>query len=334
MDFAEARGTVAAHLEQLYAEDARSPKVLAYGFDTGDAFAPMVDWDGIMGVYIHLVDKASGELTPLSFPQFVDMPDPEPVGPWPGQETNAALRVVTARTRERITNHPGHANQKSHGRKGGVRDALARARTDDEVSDAAEAEAKRITGRDIRFDFAGSDVEIAKEHAEGILRGLERYPDAPLERVHQGGHRAAEIFGADAVTSGDGKTITFTDRAQADGAQAYRDKLAEFKASGHSTTGSPMGVALHEFGHSVTVRGDAADAVVATTMRLSSSAKQMEHEYVGERVSSYATESAHETAAEAFADVMVNGSSASSASGEIVATIDAAYTGAGGTIRT
>src|SRR5688572_128754 len=77
-------------------------------------------------------------------------------------------------SRQRLENHPGHADQSSHGRKkkggggqtppdkaasgtGGVRDAIGGATTTDELNAAAAAEAKRLTGRDIAFDMTGSD---------------------------------------------------------------------------------------------------------------------------------------------------------------------------------
>ena len=101
MDFDDARRTVQQHLDGLYAEQREHPAVLGYGFDTGGAWAPLVDWDGVTGVYIYLVDRSSGGLQPLSFPQFVDMPDPARAGAWP-VENSSRLQVVTARVRARL----------------------------------------------------------------------------------------------------------------------------------------------------------------------------------------------------------------------------------------
>lgn len=70
MDLAEARQMVQQHLDETYADEPESPKALADGLDTGNAWAPLIDWDGVMGVYIYLVDKATGELTPQSFAEF------------------------------------------------------------------------------------------------------------------------------------------------------------------------------------------------------------------------------------------------------------------------
>lgn len=70
MTFAEARRAVQQHLDETYADEPESPKALPHGFDTGDAWATAIDWDGVLGVYIYLVDKRTGELTPQSFSEF------------------------------------------------------------------------------------------------------------------------------------------------------------------------------------------------------------------------------------------------------------------------
>jgi len=85
MDFAAARRIVADRLREQFAGQPEDPTVQPYGFDTGTAWAPIIRWDGVMGVYIYLADKTSGELTPLSFPDFADMPDPKRVGDWPNE---------------------------------------------------------------------------------------------------------------------------------------------------------------------------------------------------------------------------------------------------------
>lgn len=83
LDFLAARQAVTRRLDDLYAGGREHPIVLPYGFDTGKAWAPMIDWDGIMGVYAYLVNKQTGDLTPVSFPEFDLMPEPTPVGIWP-----------------------------------------------------------------------------------------------------------------------------------------------------------------------------------------------------------------------------------------------------------
>lgn len=70
MNLAEARRLVQRHLDEIYADEPESPTVTSDGLDTGDAWAPLIDWDGVLGVYTYLVDKSTGELTPQSFPEF------------------------------------------------------------------------------------------------------------------------------------------------------------------------------------------------------------------------------------------------------------------------
>lgn len=111
-----------------------------------------------------------------------------------------------------------------------VREALAGHETAEAVGTAAAAEAKRITGRDIDFDLAGSDPQIAAEHAEGILRGLERFPTTGLKAVRHGTDPEAEQREVFAVTSRDGGTITFTANAQKYGAAGYRAELKQARA--------------------------------------------------------------------------------------------------------
>jgi hypothetical protein len=72
IDFKRARALVQEHLDGMYDDERESPKVLPGGFDAGDAWAPLIDWDGVMGDYILLVDKETGEITPQSFGEFED----------------------------------------------------------------------------------------------------------------------------------------------------------------------------------------------------------------------------------------------------------------------
>lgn len=83
MDFDTARQTVQRELDRLYAGERENPTAQPYGFDTGTAWAPVIRWDGVMGVYIYLVDKTTGALKPLSFPDFEALPAPKRVGRWP-----------------------------------------------------------------------------------------------------------------------------------------------------------------------------------------------------------------------------------------------------------
>lgn len=227
-----------------------------------------------------------------------------------------------------VVNHPGHADQSSHGRKGrsaGVRGALSGHETAEQVSSAAGAEAKRITGRDVEFALGGMDTQVAAEHAEGILKGFERYPNVPVQRVQfGGGDRMAEMADAWAETNRAGTVITFTRAGQRKGPEAYRRDLEQSKRDGYITDGTPTGAALHEFGHAVAnsyaLNGVGRNAAKKFADKTGSGEWS---DVAGSTVSKRAAEDHYELAGEAFADVMVHGAKASGLSKAVVAEFDA-----------
>lgn len=242
-------------------------------------------------------------------------------------------RVETSR--QRLRNHPGH-DQKSHGRKGGgVRESLAGAKTSDELNAAATAEAKRITGRDIPFDMAGVDVEIAREWAEGTLQGLERFPKAPLGAVR------AKDFGSEASDvhtyahallpreAGAMYEIEFNSRT---GSVDEMRRVMEMKnARGVFAFSNPTGAALHEFGHVVSESSGTSHAAstqaraYARSQPAGRGGSDKEDLVIMRDVSFYARRDSRELAAEGFADVMANGAGASETSKVIFSAIEAGY---------
>ena len=255
-----------------------------------------------------------------------------------------------------LLNHPGHADQKSHGRKksGGdheVRDALAGAGTIGAISRAAAAEAKRITGRDILFEMDGSDPQTAREHAEGVLQGLERFPAANLGRV------SVARLGPTTYAHADGNTIVFNStyasragraeylkslavdvRGWDEGLQVYG--ISALKMSGFHTrnSGSPTAVALHEFGHVMDIAtthrrsGPRVDEIVQRATKREQAKQTVpgspvsgSGDLVLRTVSGYAMTNRTELIAEAFTDVMVNGSGASSVSRDIFGVLEDSY---------
>lgn len=235
----------------------------------------------------------------------------------------------------RLLNHPGHSSQKSHGRGGGtgqngVRDALADAKTTGAIGAAASAEAKRITGRDIEFDLAGSDPQIAREHAEGVLRGLEEFPGTPLQQVRTGaiediqGHEEAW-----ASTSSDGSVITLAPVSPS-AVAAHRENLARLsnRQPREFTVATPMGLALHEAGHA-TANGLRLNNAGVSAARKHVETVMQDDDYraaVGYSISTRAMKNGYEMVAEAFADVVANGSGASDLSHVVV---DAMHTAGG-----
>jgi hypothetical protein len=214
-----------------------------------------------------------------------------------------------------------------------IRPELVRASTLREVDMAAMAEARRLTGRDIRFDQTGADVQIAREQAEGILRGLERYPESPVSQVGTFGPGSA-VPGYDepkafSATLPQQDVVLFNVRMASDPA-AYRAAMARgADNSWHAPgTATPMGQALHEFGHTVDATFTPAGAKVAAVR------SQMTEEFTGQAykeavrggISRYAASKPNELGAEAFADVMVNGERASAMSRAVFDAIDSGYT--------
>lgn len=215
---------------------------------------------------------------------------------------------------------PGKHNQLDHGGGRRVRKLLAAARSLGEVEQAFKSEARRLTGRDIAADMKGSDLQIAREHSEGILRGLERFPKSLLGRVETfGPGGATERLDGNPDESVVARTrggsfsrpedvISFNVRYAGD-PDGYRAMLKTTHAGGWLATDSPVGVALHEYGHVVGGHGSAYYRAGQAARAAAGSARASD--YVREHISSYATASDGELAAESFAAVMTQGDSAS-----------------------
>jgi hypothetical protein len=241
----------------------------------------------------------------------------------------------------------------SGGGGGGVRQALADAKDIDRLNAAAKAETRRITGRryGIDIDMTGSDLQTAKEHAEGILRGLEKYPRANLAQVD------VRQLADNVYAHANGNHIVFNSTfASSAGRKRYEDSLAESvkgwdeglqtygisdrKIAGFHTrnSGTPIAVGLHEFGHVVDIattyrRSDSAVHEITRKLTEREQRKQTlpgtpingSDDFVQRTVSTYARTNQTELIAEAFTDVMVNGSGASGLSKGIVGALDAEY---------
>lgn len=210
-----------------------------------------------------------------------------------------------------------------------VRRSLAAERTVEGVSRAAAQEARAIAGRDISIALEG-DVQIAREHAEGVLRGLERYPDSNLATVYMSdmpigyGASFSRTFDPNTGVQGTIDSVTFSRRWAAD-PTGYRHALARSAVDRGSVYRTPMDVATHEFGHIL----DAEDAVhdrVKDALRTAARRKGVRADrLVRTQVSKYATKEIDELIAEAFTDVMVNGPAASQLSREIFDLLEAEY---------
>lgn len=240
---------------------------------------------------------------------------------------------------------PGQHDQRDHGRRGsGILRALAAAATVEELAAAASGEAKRITGRDIPFDFTGSHLEVGRQHAEGILRGLERFPKARLTSVGTYGpgskpndavgdlnRTQSKSFAAtnSYITKEDGQWTTFGNiyfnNVYASNPSRYE---AVLEVSMGTVASTPQGVAVHEFGH---VLADHQAGTERAVLDLASERADAEglipRAYINRNVSSYATTNQAELAAEAFADAVLHGDKASDLSKAAFGILEAAYRG-------
>jgi hypothetical protein len=226
----------------------------------------------------------------------------------------------------RLKHLPGLHDQSTHGH--GVRDALMAARHVGDLAQAAKKEAKRITGRDISFRFTGTGLAVAQEHAEGILTGLERFPRAPLSAVTTFGPGGAESVTDSPKWTGSyalhvaGKVWFNTGHSGDE--RSYRESLRRADDVRWLTNSKPTGVALHEFGHVLDFYADAKERIRAHMKQPGVGPKAMSA-LARDGVSVLAATDFGELAAEAFADVMVNGNLASPLSKELFAVIEDAY---------
>ena len=252
---------------------------------------------------------------------------------------------------------PGKHDQSTHGHGGGgVRDSLAGAGTTQEIGAAASAEAKRITGRDIPFDYQDIEPQLAREYSEGVLQGLERFPSAPLGAVRAKdfpAERESEFTWAHTLppeSTGGQYEIEFNRSGEA--SERLNEILGMKQARGVFAYGDVRGLALHEFGH-----------VMHESRGTSSRASELGRTYARERtarapapaprrglfgrrpppvtgptqeeredqrvfllreISFYSQHNSHEFAAEAFADVMVRGAGASPLSHQVMDLLEVA----------
>ncbi len=146
-----------------------------------------------------------------------------------------------------------------HGRfsDSGVRASLAKAKTVAEIGSTLAAELRAVNGdREVKVDFGDADAGIARQYAEGILRGQERYPRTPLTRVKMSDHTP---FGQVMNDTPDGEVFDDQDSGVIMlGSEVSRDpelmatRLKELIAQGYAMEGaSPLWIGAHEFGHVV-----------------------------------------------------------------------------------
>lgn len=171
-------------------------------------------------------------------------------------------------------------------------------------------------GRDVTVVLAGLDVEVARAHAEGVLRGAEEFPGAGLEVVG--------TYGADSVYRDNiglpptayGVTVDGTD-IMFNTAYGHIDDFSGEMAFGdearrHSgPAGDLTRIGIHEYGHVVARSSPGAEAS-AKAIAERYAGTPTKFSYVKEHLSGYATTNEKELFAEAFVDVVSTGGSAMS----------------------
>jgi len=232
-----------------------------------------------------------------------------------------------------------------------IRPLLASAKSTAEVERILTAEMQRLTGQRPAVVLTGMSSETAREVGEGILRGVERFPQADLRQVVTYAHRDPTLYAQHDSTLG---AIEFNEhRASLRGRESALQMLAK-DTSGDIPwhprgTGNWTGIAVHEFGHAVdigTVGQRIRSQVDALLVRRAAerdadlAARRAARELIEpedfiagggvdglirREISEYATRDGKELIAEAFADVLMNGPAASQLSREVFDLLEAEY---------
>jgi len=250
----------------------------------------------------------------------------------------------------------GDAYKYYHGWIPRLRPSLAQADSIASINQAASAEARQVTGRDIPFEFDGIEPQLAREYSEGILRGLERFPKAPLGAVRAADFPPEEEQGdftwAKTRINGTASGLSESEfnRFRTD-AESVNEVLNMKQARGVFVYRDATGLALHEFGHVVHEHygtSSGAQSLARQYAKLHAPVPVMEAEKrrfgIGHRkspkpdaemvaierrsfllgeISFYSTHNEHEMAAEAFVDAVTNGEQASPLSIQIMDLLEA-----------
>ena len=194
-----------------------------------------------------------------------------------------------------------------------LRPALAKARTTRKVEQVFLAEARRLTGRDIPAKFHHHDVDIAADHAEGILRVLAEFPDVEIASIRPAMH--ANHPNAYAVALTGSRELLLNPRYATDSV-GYRESLrraggARFHLRGETT---PVGTGAHEMAHLVHHQYDPVELRRTVSRLIEDQADVAGMDivsYVKQEIGDYAVKHIDEMIAAAVADALTSGAAAS-----------------------
>lgn len=130
-----------------------------------------------------------------------------------------------------------------------IRQSVASARSARELARATQSELYALTGRETKIDLRGMDLEVAKHHMEGVLRGAEAFPWAHLPEIRTFSadprHFAETYFEAGDPSA---TYMSFNKESTFDNFQA---QTVQMFARSYSSSGRPdlTHYGSHEFGH-------------------------------------------------------------------------------------
>lgn len=264
--------------------------------------------------------------------------------------SKAAVEQVMREANDQLRHLPELHDQKSHGRRKGlerltkgVRSILMNAETIEDINSVTASEVRRVTGRNILVDFVGSHPDIARAHAEGVLRGFEQYPRAPIAVVtsygvnsdYVGARRSRAVIAYNlgevatemqAGRSVDVDHIAFNNWYASHPARYLSEaEKSDQERFGPSGTGMPVAVAQHEFAHSLGRYTNTEALALQLTKKLAEVVGVDRSDYVLQNIGLYATSDELELVADAYADVKINDGKASALSRAIASILDREY---------
>lgn len=222
--------------------------------------------------------------------------------------------------------------------------AAAAAGTTREVAAALSRGLQAPLGRKVPVDLEGLDLEIARTHAQELLRLAEKYPEARLNRISSSDVLPTNAYAGTLSQPGIGSRIDLARAWHGPGNIAglrtalARDEDARFHPP---NTRDPRSVVTHEFAHVLDqgtlgprwMQADPARGIpslveeigdyAAASGRVIHSVADIEN-FIAAEVSEYGSFSAAELVAEAFTDVEFNGAAASGLSKLVHARLSAA----------